>query len=133
MANLCECAKDLQSTAEQSRESETGIDYFVLHRVLNAYNNIHHYSSFTVAKVIFFGFSLYACVCLPARSHSFSILFTLAHTKNCVLVIVVKQQANIYIQIQMCYTLDVFAPSIHLYLAISLPFTRCRCVSQLQI
>lgn len=57
----------------RAKESETGIEYFVLHRVLNAYNNIHHYSSFTAAKVIFFGFSLYVCVCLPASSHSFSL------------------------------------------------------------
>lgn len=39
----------------------------------HTHNNIHHYSSFTAAKVIFFGFSLNAYVCLPAHSHSSSV------------------------------------------------------------
>lgn len=77
----------------RAKGSGTGIEYFVLHRVLNAHNNIHHYSSFTAAKVIFFGFSLNAYVCLPAHSHPFSVLFPLARTKygaHFVLAIVVK-------------------------------------------
>lgn len=84
------------------------------------HNNIHHYSSFTAAKVIFFGFSLNAYVCLPAHSHSSPVAFAPARTSNTALRSV--PFLLLLLNSRPTFVYRCVIPT----LAVSFPFGRCR-------